>query len=306
MPIEHILNDADTLQSLADRYLGDPTRWYEIVEYNKLDAPYIVRERTDAKEMFGNGYVTIVRANFQSAVTIKAGWTLHTKPYLVGGQIKSFVITEDVHVLEGTSTFSVHAKCTLSGHYGNVSPGMVEVAGKEFLENGIQVLSVENEEQFEGGKDLRILVTGESIFIPGEDVEALPEDIIQMLDMIGGEDLDTTDGFLDGDGFGDIRSVSGIENIVQAINNRLVTERGELPLHPEYGTNMADIIGSANSDHVHKLVELEIYEALSYEDRIQNVEIVNIDVQGTSVMIDIRFQPVNSGREVLNTFQLSI
>lgn len=306
MPIEHIIRDYDTIYSLSQQYLGDPDRWYELVEYNKLDAPYIVRDRSEKSDNFGSGYVTVQRTNFTSPAVIKAGWTVKTKPYLVGGQVKTFVVTEDVYVPAGYPVFYIHVRCTVPGQYGNVSPGMVEIAGEEFIQNGIQIAGLINEEQFTGGSDSKVLATGDSIFIPGESEAVTPQDVAQMLEMLGGEDLDLTTGFLEADGFGDMKTVKGVDNIIQAINDRLMTEVGELPLHPEYGMNIGDIIGLPNLEQSQKLIEMEIYESLSYEDRVKNVEVLNVTVEGTTILVDLKFNPDTSNRDVITNITLDV
>lgn len=305
MPIEHIVKDYDTIYSLAEQYLGDPNRWYELVEYNTLDAPYLVTDKKAKEDIFGNGYVTVQRTNFSSQAIIKAGWTVKTKPYLVGGQVKTFVVTEDTYVPAGFPVFQVHVRSVVPGQYGNVSPGMVEVPGEEFIKNGIQITSMINTEQFTGGSDRKILASGDSIFIPiEEDAETTPEDIANMLEVLAGEDLDLSTGFMEVDGFGDVKTVKGVDNVVQAINDRLSTETGELPLHPEYGLNISDLIGLPNLEQSQKLIQMEIYEALSYEDRISNVEILNVTVDKTTVIVELKFNPVTSNRDVITSITL--
>lgn len=44
-----VLNDGDTLERIAQRELGDSTRWGEIVELNNLKAPYIVTDPADTR-----------------------------------------------------------------------------------------------------------------------------------------------------------------------------------------------------------------------------------------------------------------
>ncbi len=43
----HRVRDGDSLQSIAYRHLGDPTRWREIAEYNDIDDPMRLRRGTD-------------------------------------------------------------------------------------------------------------------------------------------------------------------------------------------------------------------------------------------------------------------
>ncbi|MCP4217248.1 MAG: GPW/gp25 family protein [bacterium] len=71
----------------------------------------------------------------------------------------------------------------------------------------------------------------------------------------------------------DLAPVTGVENIIQALVNRLKTHKGELTKlgHPEYGSRHHELIGELNSDTNRCLLKLYILEALSHESRIEEV-----------------------------------
>lgn len=310
MAIEHVLTQSDTIYSLAETYLNDPARWKDIVDYNRLTAPYIVESVEEKNNVYSSGYLTLVRASTQNALSIPAGWTFHTKPYIIGGMVKTFRTTERTTIPAGTAVFYVHATCTEPGTYGNVSEGLITESGDEFSKAGISFIAITNEQTFEGGADAVFLTVGDSIYIPSDSTDVgVPEDTKGQLEIVGGEDLLLTpesgnERYLVADGFGDIRTISGIDNIKQAVNDRLMTEKGELPLHPEYGTNIASIIGKQQTAYTAKLVEIDIYDALSYEDRIQNVVISLLNVVGTTVEVELTFNPAYTTREM--TMSLSL
>lgn len=310
MAIEHILTESDTLQSLAEEYLGDPLRWLELAEYNGISEPYIVSTSEEKLNSYGRGYVTVVRTNYTSVLPIPVGWTFKTRPSIIGGAIKYFTVTVATEVPAGQQVGYVYVTSTIPGTFGNVPPNTILEPGDEFIEDNIRFDHITNEQAFTGGRDTHVLAIGESIYIPAEDtLNFEPQSLKQISDLIGGEDLALTPstGYaraLVEDGYGDLRSISGIENIKQAVSDRLMTEKGELPLHPEYGTNLPLIIGSPRMPYTEKLAELEIYDALSYEDRIQNVRVTKLEIIGTTVEVEVRFNPAQLDREA--SLQLSL
>lgn len=71
----------------------------------------------------------------------------------------------------------------------------------------------------------------------------------------------------------DLERVDGVDNLVQAIANRLKTRKGELiPLgHPEYGSRHHELIGEPNVERVRNLIKLYVLQALRHEHRIERV-----------------------------------
>lgn len=74
----------------------------------------------------------------------------------------------------------------------------------------------------------------------------------------------------------DIATITGMENLYQAIQDRLLTEMGSLPLHPTYGSRLKTLIGKGNSLINEMLVKMMVTESLQYEQRIALIQ--NIDV----------------------------
>lgn len=310
MAVEHILTESDTLHSLAEQYLGDPNRWGEIVTYNGISAPYIVSTAEEKNNVFGNGFVRVQRTSSR-ARTIPKGWTMTTQPSIIGGSVKTFRVTEDTLLPAGQVFGYIHVTCTVPGSYGNIPNNTVMELGKEFEQAGIRFATVTNEVAFTGGRDTHVLTIGDSLFIPTEDTQYLaPKSLREMSELIGDEDLALYPevGYqraTDTDSYGDIATVKGLENIIQAVNDRLMTEVGDLPLHPTYGTNLPSLIGTAMKPYTKKMVELEIYEALSYEDRIENVRITSLEIINTTVHVGLRFNPAGLSKETTTKLSLN-
>jgi phage baseplate assembly protein W len=71
----------------------------------------------------------------------------------------------------------------------------------------------------------------------------------------------------------DIRTVSRVDAITQALVNRLKTRQGELaPLgHADYGSRHHELIGQPNVERVRNLIKLYVLQALRREPRIERV-----------------------------------
>ncbi|AKG37828.1 hypothetical protein VK70_17210 [Paenibacillus durus ATCC 35681] len=93
----------------------------------------------------------------------------------------------------------------------------------------------------------------------------------------------TPDGDLIDDGLGDWESVSGLENIQQAISHRLVTRRGSLTQHPTYGSRLHELIGQPQIPYIRRLIELDIQETLLDEERIEAVAINSVSIRNTII-----------------------
>lgn len=71
----------------------------------------------------------------------------------------------------------------------------------------------------------------------------------------------------------DIRTVSRVEAISQALVNRLKTRKGELADlgHPDYGSRHHELIGEPNVQRTRNLIKLYVLQALRREPRIERV-----------------------------------
>ena len=89
----------------------------------------------------------------------------------------------------------------------------------------------------------------------------------------------------------DLGLADGLDNLYQAIQNRLLTPIGTLPLHPTYGSQLHTMIGRGNNPLIEMSVKMMVVEALQPETRIALIR--NIDVRfertiGTiTVIVDV-------------------
>lgn len=305
MIVQHVIQDTDTLQSIAQTYLNNPTRYFEIIDYNKLDYPYIVTDKNELEGFFASGYLRVNRASSINAVTLRAGSLFATNPTISESVVKTFIVVEDTVLPAGNPSPYVFVRSTVSGSAGNILSGAITQVVNVVTVGQLSIESITNETAFVSGRDVNVKVMGDVLFIPSETATTvLPNTVRTLLDYI--EDLgqidfilgSSTDWVFEVNNGGDINAVSGLDNMIQAISSRLMTERGEYPLHPEYGTNIPTLIGQPNLPYVRKLIELEILDALAYEDRIEEVNVSSVTVDGTSVYAEVTFKPAGLGTNV--------
>ncbi|HRW08410.1 MAG: hypothetical protein KDE47_26975 [Caldilineaceae bacterium] len=95
----------------------------------------------------------------------------------------------------------------------------------------------------------------------------------------------------------DLATITGRENLGQAILLRLLTPRGELSAlgHPTYGSRLHELVGRQNTATTRNLVRLHILESLQQEVRVQEViDLTVTPTPGTRDRIDVELtvQPV--------------
>jgi phage baseplate assembly protein W len=120
-------------------------------------------------------------------------------------------------------------------------------------------------------------------------------------DEMDGKDLTVV---VSGRGKQDIDSVSGVDNLVQALNLRLNAPKGALSElgHPDYGSRLYTLIGELNNAANRKLLEAYTRECLKQEPRVK--EIISITVETSpaepgTVFVHAAVVPIES-QEPLN------
>lgn len=96
----------------------------------------------------------------------------------------------------------------------------------------------------------------------------------------------------------DFALVDEEDNLVQAIYLRLLTPKGSLPNHSEYGSKLYMIKGMNHDDNTLSLAILYTYESLSYEPRIEEIiDIVPswvIEDGEEKLRLDITVKPIDT------------
>lgn len=123
---------------------------------------------------------------------------------------------------------------------------------------------------------------------------ALGRDLSIMSDLSDIQTRGTTDETLSISASGrELDIVAGYNNLAQALIMRLNTPKGSLILHPEYGHDMASIIGLPNTQpNVTKLL-VAIEKAVRADERVTNVTVNSTKVTEDEVYVTMEVTPLS-------------
>ena len=83
----------------------------------------------------------------------------------------------------------------------------------------------------------------------------------------------------------DIATIDGIDNLAQAIRNRLMTTLGDIPRHPTYGSKLSTMIGKRSNSVLDTIIRMMVMESLQDEGRIQLATSIDVDIQDDTINI---------------------
>jgi hypothetical protein len=302
MAIEHTLTDVDSIQGLAAKY---GITWAEIADYNGLEYPYFLTSNQAVETLYASGFITVTRGLYTSSLTIMKNSTFTTEVD-AQGIVKTYAVVEDTVIPAGSPVGYLYVRCVSYGTFGNVIASAIVVAGTVNTNLGVYggFTDIRNELPIDNGTDAKVLVTGQTVYLPADSALGTIEgsesiSTSEVLTAIGGIDYALAeDGDLEDDGFGDIGTHVGVENIAQSVNHRLRTRRGSLPKHLSYGSNLHTLIGKAYLPYINKLVELDIIDTLGYDDRLGEVSLNTVSLAGTSVYVDLTVTVVGTSATI--------
>lgn len=136
---------------------------------------------------------------------------------------------------------------------------------------------------------------GDTLFIPDEgnlldiNTSSLNQrDMDFLLSLALGKDLDMTSDTdyyenhgtsdevfaITHNGHGDLKIASGADNIKQATISRLMTAKGSLMLHPEYGSDLHLMFGKTTIEQM-KIISIEVCDTVLKDTRVAECVLVN-------------------------------
>lgn len=76
----------------------------------------------------------------------------------------------------------------------------------------------------------------------------------------------------------DLDTLSGVDNLVQALLLRFLTPHGELAAlgHPDYGSRLPELVGELNTETSRNRAKLFVLQALAQEPRVREVLAVDV------------------------------
>ena len=126
-----------------------------------------------------------------------------------------------------------------------------------------------------------MLLWGEQILVPWETNSArVPTPVSNF-----GTDIGLPAGRLSATAGGDLFTVAGGPNIVQALGHRVKTLRSEIIYHPAYGCHVSLALGMKSVPMANLMACAWVYEALVEEPRLSLVQSVDAVVQGDTLAV---------------------
>ena len=140
-----------------------------------------------------------------------------------------------------------------------------------------------------------VLLTGSQILVPA------PVPVIQATtDPTKVFQIDAaldSNGLLQADANGDLAVVSGVDNLAQALENRIETDNGELIFHPEYGDLVRQLLGAMNGPNAGLLAAQYVKAAVLLDPRVLEVDQSVVNINGDDIDVQMEVIPV-VGRSV--------
>lgn len=94
---------------------------------------------------------------------------------------------------------------------------------------------------------------------------------------------------------GSVGYVKGVENLRQALLQRLWTKKGTLPLHPQYGSNLHEFIGKKLTAELIVQIELEMEVTCRIDPRVEDIQrvLTKHNPVDNSVSVQLRIRPTS-------------
>lgn len=135
-----------------------------------------------------------------------------------------------------------------------------------------------------------ILQTGDQILVPAP-VPAVEADVDPAAVFLIDIALDAN-GQLQGDSNGDFATVSGLDNLDQALSNRVDTDCGELIFHREYGSFVRQLLGVVNGPNAALLAAKYVESAVGVDSRVQSVDFAVVTTTGDTTVVQVQVTPI--------------
>jgi phage baseplate assembly protein W len=134
------------------------------------------------------------------------------------------------------------------------------------------------------------LMWGDRFLIPWPANAVLPPTAIST----HGLDVAMTQGQLQATADGDLATVGGEDNLIQALTHRLKTLLGELTYHTRYGCNVALALGLPAAPFASLMASAWVSEAIKAEPRVFQIHYVKSEVVGDSIQVTAKITLVGN------------
>ena len=260
------LNYGESLESLANRYLGDPNKWLDIAIANGLKPPYIdeVGVRVPLLSNGSSNQINLAKADITGNLNIDKLYI--NQQVLLQSNVE---VVADQRSITGIKQVPISGEIILEldgdrnmGIYKIVDQAHIRVYAPNTINSGLYVLIPSSEPL----PDKRVEEVPWFLAKSAEDEKRAKIDLA--LDPNG--DLTFTTN-------GDVKLSYGLDNAIQAVKLKIITELGSLRYHPTFG--FINVVGSKNLDvnAIKGLIVESINSQIEVDSRFDRVENISVD-----------------------------
>lgn len=260
------LNYGESLESLANRYLGSPDKWIDIAIANGLKPPYIdeVGERIPLLSNGSSNQINLSETDLSGNLNID-------KLYIN----QQVFLQSSVEVVIDQRTIISIRQVPVSGEI------IIELDGARDLDK-YKIADGANIRVFAPNtvnSSFYVLIPTQTPLsddrndeVPWFLAKSAEDEKRAKVDLALGEDGDLV--FTSN---GDVKLSYGLDNAIQAIKLKIITELGSLRYHPNYG--LINVVGNKNSDieQIKTLITESIVSQIEADSRYDRVENLTVD-----------------------------
>lgn len=286
-------NYGDDLEALADRYLGDSNKWIDIAIANGLQPPYI-DEIGQAVPIQANG--SGLQINIAGT---DANGNDNSEKFYVNQTIflqsnsspfpdQRTIVNIQVIPVSGDLVITLNGASNLN-KYTTADNAYVRVYAPHTVNSNLFILIPSNQP----------LPNNRQETVPWFLAKSAEDEKRAGIDILIGptDDLIFTSNH-------DLSLSYGLQNDVQAIRLKVVTELGELRRHPDFG--LVNVIGSKNNnlDLVKKTIIGSLTTQVAQDSRFDRIETLNVDYiantgQGSAFVITMEVRLAGGSSQVI-------
>lgn len=262
----------NSLEYMAEEYLGSKDKWFELASINKLQPPYV--DKTGTKEyLLGPGTLSSVKVSSTASINIKVGSKIKIGSFTVREEPRSVIKITKFD--DGTMILSLS---------GNADLAKLKLAEKPYIK--IYKPQTANEDSV--------------LLVPVDTRLSLAQNKKPSLDVLRELDKALLDfgvdirreektGELQVGKNGDFDIVYGMAAVRQAIHSLLNTNINELPFHPNYGIPFVNVIGERFYGDINLATAFSeiLQEVILSDGRYSEVLVQNLTVNQTSMSINL-------------------
>ena len=260
------LNYGENLESLANRYFGDPNRWIDIAIANGLQPPYIDEIGTsipllsngsgnqiNLSETDVDGSLNIDKLYINQPVFLQSTTQVTVDQRSVVSIRQIPVSGEIILELDGAANLDI---------YHTADNANIRVYQTNTINSGFYILIPSTQP----------LPDGRNEEIPWFLAKSADDEKRAKVDIAIGEN-----GEINFTTNGDIQLSYGLDNAIQAMRLKIITELGTLRYHPTFG--LVNVVGKINSDiaGVKNLITESLNSQVAADSRFDRIESLSVD-----------------------------